>query len=97
MTPEKQRSKSLVLKRNVRLNERMTCISLEDAFWDALKEIAAAQQRPVFDLIVGIDSKRQQANLSSEIRLFVLNHYLSATETRTNRRDQLRRQRACSR
>jgi hypothetical protein len=35
MRPEKQRSKSLVLKRNVRLNERMTCISLENAFWDA--------------------------------------------------------------
>jgi predicted DNA-binding ribbon-helix-helix protein len=97
MTPEKQRSKSLVLKRNVRLNERMTCISLEDAFWDAPKEIAAAQQRPVFDLIAEIDSKRQQVNLSSEIRLFVLHHYLPATKTKTNRRDQLRRQRACSR
>jgi predicted DNA-binding ribbon-helix-helix protein len=97
MRPEKQRGKSLVLKRNVRLNERMTCISLEDAFWDALKEIAAAQQRPVFDLIAKIDSKRQHANLSSEIRLFVLNHYLPATETKTNRRDQLRQQRACSR
>jgi predicted DNA-binding ribbon-helix-helix protein len=97
MRPEKQRGKSLVLKRNVRLNERMTCISLEDAFWDAIKEIAAAQQRPVFDLIAEIDSKRQQANLSSEIRLFVLNHYLPATETKTNRRGQLSRHRACLR
>ena len=64
MRPEKQRGKSLVLKRNVRLNERMTCISLEDAFWDVLNEIAAAQQRTVFDLIAEIDSKRQHANLS---------------------------------
>ena len=90
MRPEKQRGKSLVLKRNIRLNERMTCISLEDAFWDAFKEIAAAQQRPVFDLIAEIDGKRDQANLSSEIRLFVLNHYLPATETKTNRSDQHR-------
>ena len=97
MRPEKQRGKSLVLKRNVRLDERMTCVSLEDAFWDALKEIAAAQQRSVFDLIAEINSKRQQANLSSEIRLFVLNQYLPARETKTNRRDQLRRRRACSR
>jgi predicted DNA-binding ribbon-helix-helix protein len=97
MRPEKQRGKSLVLKRNVRLDERMTCISLEDAFWDALKEIAAAQQRSVFDLIAEINSERQQANLSSEIRLFVLNQYLPARETKTNRRDQLRRRRACSR
>ena len=94
MRPEKQRGKSLVLKRNVRLNERMTCISLEDAFWDVLNELAAAQQRPVFDLLAEINNKRRSTNLSSEIRLFVLNHYLLATEAKTSRRNQLRRERA---
>jgi predicted DNA-binding ribbon-helix-helix protein len=90
MRPEKQRGKSLVLKRTISLNGRATCVSLEDAFWAVLKEIAAIQQRPLFDLITEIDSKREHANLSSELRLFVLNHY-TATETKTNTRDQLRR------
>ena len=95
MRPEKQRGKSLVFKRTISLNGRATCVSLEDAFRAVLKEIAATQQRPVFDLIAEINSKRQHANLSSEIRLFVLNHYLPATKA--NRRDQLRRHRACPR
>ena len=97
MRPQKQRGKSLVIRRTISLNGRASCVSLEDAFWAALKEIAATQQRPVFDLIAEIDSKRQHSNLSSAIRLFVLNHYLPATGTKTNRRDQLRPQRACSR
>ena len=74
MRPEKQRGKSLVFKRTISLNGRASCVSLEDAFWEVLKEIAATQQRSVSDLITEIDSKRQHANLSSEIRLFVLNH-----------------------
>jgi predicted DNA-binding ribbon-helix-helix protein len=90
MRLEKQRGKSLVLKRTITLNGRATCVSLEDAFWAVLKEIAATKQRPVFDLIAEIDSKREHANLSSEIRLFVLKYY-TATETKTNTRDQLRR------
>ena len=97
MKPAKQRGKSLVLQRTISLNGRATCVSLEDAFWEGLKEIAATQERSLSHLIVEIDSKRQHANLSSEIRLFVLNHYLPATETKTNRRDQLRRDRACPR
>ena len=90
MRPDKQRGKSLVFKRNISLNGRASCVSLEDEFWEAVKEIAATQQRPVSDLITEIDGKRQHANLSSEIRLFVLKHYLPATETKKNRRDQLR-------
>lgn len=90
MRLEKQRGKSLVFKRTISLNGRASCVSLEDAFWEVLKEIAATQQRPVSDLITEIDSKRRHANLSSEIRLFVLNHYLPATETKTNKSDQYR-------
>jgi predicted DNA-binding ribbon-helix-helix protein len=48
---------------------------MEDAFWDAFKEIAAAQGTSVVRLIAAIDSKRQHANLSSAIRLFVLDYY----------------------
>jgi predicted DNA-binding ribbon-helix-helix protein len=51
-----------------------TSISLEDAFWNALKEIAATRQTPVRDLIASIDAVRESGSLSSALRLFVL-HY----------------------
>jgi predicted DNA-binding ribbon-helix-helix protein len=53
----------------------MTSVHLEDAFWVALKEIAAAQGTPVGRLVATIDSERQHANLSSAVRLFVLDYY----------------------
>jgi predicted DNA-binding ribbon-helix-helix protein len=53
-------------------------VSLEDAFWDALTEIAAAQGTTVGRLFMAIDSERRarpHTNLSSAIRLFVLDYY----------------------
>ena len=49
-----------------------TSISLEDAFWRGLKRIAASQQRPLAGLVAEIDATRGEANLSSAIRVFVL-------------------------
>ena len=49
-----------------------TSISLEDAFWDALREIAAAQGLSLAGLVARIDAERDGANLSSAIRVFVL-------------------------
>jgi predicted DNA-binding ribbon-helix-helix protein len=53
---------------------------MEAAFWDALKEIAAAQGTALGNLVAAIDSERrgrEQYNLSSAIRLFVLDYYCS--------------------
>jgi predicted DNA-binding ribbon-helix-helix protein len=50
-------------------------VSLEDAFWRALEEIASERDMTRAKLISAIDSKRQQDNLSSAIRLFVLDFY----------------------
>ncbi len=50
-------------------------MSLEDAFWDALKEIAGRRKATLSDLVASIDSSRTQGNLSSAIRLFVLDHF----------------------
>lgn len=49
-------------------------MSLEDAFWSDLKEIARAQEATLSKLVTQIDGARQQGNLSSAIRLFVLEH-----------------------
>lgn len=67
--------KSPVVKRSIVIAGHKTSVSLEDAFWDALKEIAAARRLTLSDLVATIDSSRTQGNLSSAIRLFVLDHY----------------------
>ena len=68
--------KSLVVKRSIVIAGHKTSVSLEDAFWKGLKEIAAARDLTLSDLIATIDSARGNAgNLSSAIRLFVLDHY----------------------
>ena len=67
--------KSSVAKHSVVLAGHKTSISLEDAFWRALKDIASSRRTTLRDLINRIDIDREQGNLSSAIRLFVLNHY----------------------
>jgi predicted DNA-binding ribbon-helix-helix protein len=52
-----------------------TSVSLEDAFWQGLKEIAQSRRATLSDLVASIDTERQYGNLSSALRLFVLNHY----------------------
>jgi predicted DNA-binding ribbon-helix-helix protein len=71
------RGKSQVVKRAIRRDGHKTSVSLEDAFWNGLKEIAAAQGTFMAQLIGSIDSERQHPNLSSAIRLFVLDYYRS--------------------
>ena len=67
--------KSPVVKRSIVIAGHKTSVSLEDAFWEALKEIAASRRLTLSDLVATIDSSRTQGNLSSAIRLFVLDHY----------------------
>jgi predicted DNA-binding ribbon-helix-helix protein len=64
--------KSLVVKRSVVIAGHKTSVSLEDAFWKALKEIAALRNMALSELVASIDVNREHANLSSAIRLFVL-------------------------
>src|SRR5713101_8982620 len=64
--------KSSVIKRSIVLAGHKTSVSLEDAFWRALKEIAGGRHITLSDLVSSIDSERQQGNLSSAVRLFVL-------------------------
>ena len=66
--------KSLIIKRSVIVGGHKTSISLEDAFWSGLKEIAQAQGATLAQTVTEIDTTRQQNNLSSAIRLFVLGH-----------------------
>jgi predicted DNA-binding ribbon-helix-helix protein len=72
----------VVVKRSVVVAGHRTSISLEDAFWKSLKEIAKDRDTTLSGLVETIDSKRGDANLSSAIRLFVLEHYRSSAQAR---------------
>jgi len=66
---------STVVKRSIVIGGHKTSVSLEDAFWTGLKDIAVSRRTTISDLIATIDSRRQVGNLSSAIRLFVLESY----------------------
>lgn len=76
--------KSPVVKRSIVIAGHKTSVSLEDAFWEALKEIASGRRLTLSDLVASIDSARSQGNLSSAIRLFVLEHYRAAAQSARN-------------
>jgi predicted DNA-binding ribbon-helix-helix protein len=67
--------KSLIIKRSLVVAGHKTSVSLEDAFWKTFKEIADGRHLTLSELAGAIDSERQHGNLSSAIRLFVLDFY----------------------
>lgn len=67
--------KSPVVKRSIVIAGHKTSVSLEDAFWRGLKEIATERDITLSDLVASVDTDRRNGNLSSAIRLFVLDHY----------------------
>ena len=69
--------KSSVIKRSVAIAGHKTSVSLEDAFWQDLRKIANAQQATLSNVVAEIDKKRKSGNLSSAIRLFVLDQVRS--------------------
>jgi predicted DNA-binding ribbon-helix-helix protein len=67
--------KSAVIKRSIVIAGHKTSVSLEDGFWNGLRDIATSRGLHLSELVNLIDKGRQNGNLSSAIRLFVLNHY----------------------
>jgi predicted DNA-binding ribbon-helix-helix protein len=64
-------------KRSVLISGRKTSVSLEDQFWQAVQDIAQEKKISVRDMIDGINKSRIHKNLSSAVRLYVLQHYQS--------------------
>jgi len=67
--------KSVVAKRSIVIDKHKTSVSLEDEFWSGLKTIAAEKHLTLSELITGVDQERQNGNLSSALRLYVLGWY----------------------
>ena len=79
--------KSQTVRRTLRVNGRSTSVRLEDGFIDALREIAARLKLPGVSALVSIiDNQRANPNLSSAIRVFVLDHYRQQAAVRSARR-----------
>ena len=66
-----------VVKRSVIVGGQKTSVSLEDAFWVSLKTIAAKQGLSLSRQLAIIDAQRHTSNLSSAIRLYVLDYFLT--------------------
>ena len=79
-TSKRRLAGAIVKRRSVTIDGRNTSITLEDAFWEALQEIAAERQTSKSQLIKSIDTNSQAdgTNLSSNIRIFVLDYYTRA-------------------
>ncbi len=67
--------KSTVVKRSIIIAGRKTSVSLEDAFWNEVRKIASVRDLTLSALVTAIDSERQDGNLSSALRVFVLGLY----------------------
>jgi predicted DNA-binding ribbon-helix-helix protein len=89
-TPADQ-GRSRIFKRSIMIAGHKTSISLEDDFWQGLREIAGRREMRLSQLVTSIDAERAHPNLSSAIRLFVLNFYrleLEATRARRSQHDE---------
>jgi predicted DNA-binding ribbon-helix-helix protein len=69
-----ENAKSAVTKRSVVIGGHKTSVSLEEPFWTEVRAIAAGEQITVSSLLRRIDRERSNANLSSAIRVYVLEH-----------------------
>jgi predicted DNA-binding ribbon-helix-helix protein len=72
--------KSAVVHRSIVIDGHRTSVSLEDAFWSGLEEIANARGATVSQMVTEIDKMRRQGGLSSAIRLFVLEAHMHGTK-----------------
>ena len=63
---------STLKKRSVNLNGHATSVTMEEPFWDCLKDIAKEREVSLNALIAEVDETRE-GNLSSALRVFVLN------------------------
>lgn len=70
------------VKRSLTLRGHRTSVSLEDAFWNAFKDIAEEKNQPINALAADIDAERElETGLATAIRLFVLDHYKRKSES----------------
>jgi predicted DNA-binding ribbon-helix-helix protein len=71
-----------VRKRSVAFRNRKTSVSLENEFWEAINHIARMRQMSLGNIVGLIEDGHPEANLSSAIRVFVLEYYMAQQQDR---------------
>jgi predicted DNA-binding ribbon-helix-helix protein len=66
-------------KRSLTISGHRTSLSLEPEFWTVLKQAAQAEHKSLAALVGEIDRGRGKRNLSSALRVWVLNRLLKAS------------------
>jgi len=67
--------KSQVMKRSIVVGGHKTSVSVEEPFWSGMKQISGERGKTLSELVSEINTSRRQGNLSSAIRLFVLDRF----------------------
>jgi len=70
-----------ISKRSISVNGNRTSVSLEDEFWQGLREIAKKEGRAIAELVEQINRETHNGNLSSAIRVFVLKRFRASADT----------------
>ena len=77
--------KTAVIKRSIILEGHKTSVSLEDEFWDGLREIVSDRNTSLSAVVDEIDRDRDNCNLSSAIRVYVFNYFRGRSGRRGDR------------
>ena len=78
----RRNSLSPIIKRSINLAGHDTSVTLEGEFWNALQDIAKSKRVSIPVLIHQIDKDRSGSNLSSSVRLFVLEYFKALSQLR---------------
>jgi predicted DNA-binding ribbon-helix-helix protein len=81
LTAGERRASAGVRKHSLVIAGHKTSVSLEAAFWDALKEIAKDEGVSLAALVARIDASRRGANLSSALRVFALERAMARPDS----------------
>jgi predicted DNA-binding ribbon-helix-helix protein len=77
--PLPKRASAAITKRSLAIAGHRTSISLEEAFWQGLRQLAQDRNLSVAALVAEIDAGRGETNLSSAIRVFILRSLANPT------------------
>jgi len=82
---KRRTTNSRIVRRSIIRNGHKSSVSLEDQFWDCLREIAKRKMLSVSKLVEEIARRPNSDNLSSAIRVFVLEYYLDVVRLHARR------------
>jgi predicted DNA-binding ribbon-helix-helix protein len=88
---------SAVFKRSIIIDGHKTSVTLEDEFWGGLREIARRRNATITSLVMQIDDARTENNLSSAIRIFVLNYFRMRADQKVSQNERIRSGVVCGR